>query len=60
MVKCPNCGAIADLDNFETEYIDDGEKIDVIRWYRCKCGHGFTTASLYQLYGIEDIEDECI
>ena len=60
MVKCPNCGAASPLNNFETEYKEDGAKIEVIRYYRCKCGWGFTTSALYHWDGFEVIEDECI
>ena len=60
MIKCPHCGSTAQLDNFETEYIEDGAVIKVIRYYRCGCGWGFTTSSLYDWDGFEEIEDECI
>ena len=60
MIKCPNCGSTAQLEVFETEYKEDGERIEVIRYYRCGCGWGFTTSSLYWGDGFEEIEDECI
>lgn len=60
MIKCPNCGSSAQLDNFETEYIEDGDVIQVIRYYRCGCTWGFTTNQPYSSYDIEEIEDECI
>ena len=60
MIKCPKCGSTAQLEIFETEYKEDGAKIEVIRYYRCGCGHGFTTSSLYEWDGFEIIDDECI
>lgn len=60
MVRCPNCGSSSQPKVFETEYNEDGAQIDVIRYYRCGCGWGFTTSSLFNWDGFEEIEDECI
>ena len=58
MPKCPNCGSTSQPTVFKTKYEEDGEKIDVIRYYRCGCGEEFTTSSLYWWDGFEMIEDE--
>lgn len=60
MIKCPNCGSTSQLEIFEVEYHEDGWKITVIRWYRCGCGHGFTTLTTYHSDGDEEICDPCI
>ena len=60
MIKCPKCGSTAQLEVVDTDYNEDGANIEVIRYYRCGCRHGFTTSSLYQWDGFEIIEDECI
>lgn len=60
MIKCPNCGSSAQLNNFETEYQEDGWTITVVRWYRCGCGRGFTTLTTYESKGDEEIDDDNI
>ena len=60
MIKCPNCGSTAQLDNFETEYHEDGWTLFVVRWYRCGCGRGFITATTFHSDGDETIEENNI
>ena len=60
MIKCPHCDSSVQSDPFEVEYQENGWTIKVIRWYRCKCGWGFTTSSFYHGDGYEEIEDPYI
>lgn len=61
MIKCPNCGSTAQLDNFETEYHeDDYTLIIVVRWYRCGCGTNFITATTFHSDDDETIEEDSI
>lgn len=47
MTRCPNCGSSAQPKVIETEYIEDGLEIEVIRTYKCGCGQMFTGTSYY-------------
>ena len=47
MTKCPNCGSSAQVRVTDTEYIEDGWEIEVVRTYKCGCGCGFTGTSYY-------------
>jgi hypothetical protein len=57
MVKCPNCGSSAQVEEFDTLYHEDGEVIIVERRYHCGCNHYFHTLQTYKAIDIEE-EDE--
>ena len=57
MIRCPNCGSTAQLNNFETEYHEYGEVLIAVRWYRCGCGQGFITATTFHSDCDETIEE---
>lgn len=60
MIKCPKCGSSAQPKVIDTQYIEDGWTIEVVRTYKCGCGHIFTGTSYYhsqECYEIVDDED---
>lgn len=46
-MKCLNCGSSAQVKILSTKYVEDGDKIEVIRYYKCGCGAKFIGASVY-------------
>lgn len=56
MNKCPNCGSTAQMKAQRTEFIEEGWRIKVVRYYTCGCGE--TLMSVSHCYFIN--EDETI
>ena len=47
MPKCPHCGSTAQVQEIETNYIEDGWDIIVYRDYACGCGCRFYGTSVF-------------
>lgn len=53
MNKCPNCGSTAQMKVQRTEFIKDGWRIKVVRYYTCGCGETSMGVSYYRSDGEE-------
>ncbi len=59
MPKCPYCGSTAQVQEIETNYIEDGWKNTVYRNYECGCGCRFYGVSVFHCQDqYEFIEEE--
>ena len=47
MFRCPNCGSSSQPKVIDTEYIEDGWDITIVRHYKCGCGQCFTGTTHY-------------
>ena len=47
MVKCPNCGSTAQVYPTDFQCIVSEDEVQVVRHYRCGCGHEFVTDQYY-------------
>lgn len=49
MTKCPECGEVLRVCDLDADYIEDGWKITVIRYYKCaRCRTYFKGISVYE------------
>lgn len=59
MPKCPHCGSTAQVQEIETNYIEDGWEITVYRNYECGCSCRFYGVSVFHCQDqYESIEEE--
>ena len=58
MIKCPRCGSTAQVQEIETNYIEDGWEITVYRDYECRCGCRFYGTSVFHCQDQYEIIEE--